>query len=48
VKCLTKDNVLVYRIILRQDNISKLRIGDVVFAREEIPEEFDGLWKFAG
>jgi len=25
-----------------------LRIGDVVFAREEIPEEFDGLWKFAG
>jgi hypothetical protein len=48
VKCLTEKDVLVYRIILRQDSISKLRIGDVVFAREEIPEEFDVLWKFAG
>ena len=46
VKCLSDKEVLVYRIILKQDNISKLRIGDVVIGREFLPEKFDKSWKY--
>lgn len=46
VKCLADKEVLVYRIILRQDNISKLKIGDVVIGREFLPEKFKNSWKY--
>lgn len=48
IKGLNKTMVCIYRIILRQDNLSKLRIGDVVVGKEDIPKEFDKLWKFTG
>lgn len=46
IKCLDKEKVLIYRIILREDSLSKLKIGDVVVGNEDIPEEFSGKWKF--
>lgn len=46
VKCLADKEVLVYRIILKQDNISKLKIGDVVIGREPLPEKFNSAWKY--
>jgi hypothetical protein len=45
VKCLDEKEILVYRIILREDNISKLKIGDVVIGREAIPEKLNASWK---
>jgi len=46
VKCLGDKEILVYRIILRQDQISKLKIGDVVIGKEKKPREFNKSWKF--
>ena len=46
VKCLGDKEVIIYRIILRQDNISKLKIGDVVMGKEKKPREFNKSWKF--
>ena len=46
VKCLAEKEVIVYRIILRQDRISKLKIGDIVMGKERKPIEFNKSWKF--
>ncbi len=46
VKCLSDTEVIVYRIILKQDKISKLKIGDVVMGKERKPENFNKSWKF--
>jgi len=46
VKCLGNKEVIIYRIILRRDNISKLKIGDVVMGKEKRPKEFNKSWKF--
>ena len=46
VKCLSDTEVIVYRIILKQDKISKLKIGDVVLGKERKPENFNKSWKF--
>ena len=46
VKCLGDKEILVYRIILRQDKISKLKIGDVIIGKEKKPKEFNKSWKF--
>lgn len=46
VKCLAETEILVNRIILREDNISKLKIGDVVIGREPIPEKLSASWKY--
>lgn len=46
IKCLNEEKVLIYRIILREDNISKLKIGDIIVGEEEIPKELGKLWKF--
>lgn len=46
VKCLADKEILVYRIILRQDNISKLKIGDVVMGKEKKPKVLNNSWKF--
>ena len=46
VKCLSDNDVVVFKIILKQDNISKLRIGDIVMGREIKPKNFNKSWKF--
>jgi len=46
VKCLSDTEVIIYRIILKQDEISKLKIGDVVIGKERKPEDFNKSWKF--
>lgn len=46
VKCLAEKEVLIYRIILKQDKTSKLKIGDIVIGKERIPEKFSKSWKY--
>lgn len=46
VKCLADKEVIVYKIILRQDNISKYKIGDIIIGKEKMPENFGPSWKF--
>jgi len=46
VKCLSDTEIIIYRIILKQDKISKLKIGDVVLGKERKPENFNKSWKF--
>jgi len=46
VKCLAENEVIIYRIILKQDKISKLKIGDVIMGKERKPAEFNKSWKF--
>jgi len=46
VKCLGDKDILIYKIILRQDGISKLKIGDVIMGREKRPDQFNKSWKF--
>lgn len=46
VKCLAEKEVLVYKIILKQNESSKLKIGDIVIRRESIPEKFNKSWKY--
>lgn len=46
VKCLAEKEIIIYRIILRQDKISKLKIGDIVMGKEKMPKEFHKSWKF--
>lgn len=46
VKCLAAKEVIIYKIILRQDNISKLKIGDVIIGKEILPKEKSTSWKY--
>ena len=46
VKCLAAKEVIIYKIILRQDNISKLKIGDVIMGKEILPKEKSISWKY--
>jgi hypothetical protein len=46
VKCLAEKEVLIYKIILRQDNISKYKIGDIIIGKEKRPMAFGPSWKF--
>jgi hypothetical protein len=48
VKCLADNEVVVYRIILKQDKISKFKIGDIIVGKEKKPESFNKSWKFTG
>jgi len=48
VKCLDEKDIIVYRINLRQLTTAGLKIGDVIMKREDIPEEMDKSWRFAG
>ena len=47
VKCLADNEVVVFRIILKEDNMSKLKIGDIVMGKEIKPESFNRSWKFS-
>lgn len=46
VKCLGDKEVIIYKIILRQDNISKFKIGDVIMGKEILPKEQNSSWKY--
>lgn len=46
VKCLEGNSVAVWKIILKQDNLSKLKIGDVVLSREPLPDTMVKSWKY--
>ena len=46
VKCLGAKEVIIYKIILRQDNISKFKIGDIIIGKESLPKEKNSLWKY--
>lgn len=46
VKCLAEKEIVVFKIVLRQDNISKYKIGDVIMSRESLPETVHKSWKY--
>lgn len=46
VKCLAANEVLNYKIILRQSPTSKLKIGDVVISKENLPAQMSKSWKY--
>jgi hypothetical protein len=46
VKCLEEDSVVIWKIILKQDNISKFKIADVILGRESLPKIMNKSWKY--
>ena len=46
VNCIADKEVVVYKIILREDNISKFKIGDVVMSKRPLPVDNHSSWKF--
>ena len=46
VACLAEKEIVIYKIVLRQDNIQPYKIGDIIMSREKLPEIFDAGWKF--
>jgi hypothetical protein len=48
VRCLTEEDVVIYRINLREVPGSSLKIGDVIIGRVSIPDGLDSSWKMAG
>lgn len=46
VHCLAEKEVVIYKIVLRQDNISKYEIGDVIMSKQPLPTEKNSSWKF--
>ena len=46
VKCLGHEEIVVYKIILKKDNIAPFNIGDVVISKEPVPSQFNNSWKF--
>lgn len=46
VNCLAEKEVVVYKIVLRQDSISPQKIGDVIMSRQSLPKEFHSSWKY--
>jgi hypothetical protein len=46
VNCLADKEVIIYKIVLRQDNIAPQKIGDVIMSRQPVPEKMQRAWKF--
>lgn len=46
VNCLGNKEVIIYKIVLRQDNISKYKIGDIVLSKSSLPATIDSGWKY--
>jgi len=46
VNCLADKEVVIYKIVLRQDNISPQKIGDVIMSRQSLPTEKHASWKY--
>lgn len=48
VSGLSEDEIIVYRINLREVEGSGLKIGHIITARRPIPEEMGSSWKYRG
>lgn len=46
VQCLDENRVVIYKIILKEDNISKFKIGDIVVKEASKPSKLDKSWKY--
>lgn len=46
VKCLGDNEVIVWKIILKKDQRSKFKIGDIIIGKEKLPERFNSSWKY--
>ena len=46
VNCLAENEVVTYRIILRQDKIKPYKIGDIVMGRSVLPKDLKTSWKY--
>lgn len=46
IKCLEENSVVVWKIILKQDNISKFKIGNIILGRESLPKTMSKSWKY--
>ena len=46
VNCLADKEVIVYKIVLRQDQIAPQKIGDVIMSRQPLPTTKHTSWKY--
>ena len=46
IKCLENNSVVIWKIILKQDGISKFKIGDIILGREGLPKTMSKSWKY--
>lgn len=46
VHCLVDKEIIVYKIVLRQDKISKWKIGDIIMSKQPLPKEMYSSWKY--
>jgi hypothetical protein len=46
VKCLEENSVVVWRVLLKQDTTSNMKIGDIILSREPLPKIMSSSWKF--
>jgi len=46
VHCLADKEIVVYKIVLRQDQISSQKIGDVIMSKQAFPKEKHNSWKY--
>lgn len=46
VNCLADREIIIYKIVLRQDNLAPQKIGDVIMSKQPLPNEFHKSWKY--
>lgn len=46
VHCLADKEVVVYKIVLRQDNIAPQKIGDIIMSKQVLTETQQKSWKY--
>jgi len=46
VHCLTDREVVVYKVVLRQDQIVPQKIGDVIMSKLPLPKDMNKSWKY--
>jgi hypothetical protein len=46
VNCLAGEKIIVYKIVLRQDNISKFKIGDIIMSKSLRGKIKSSAWKY--
>lgn len=46
VKCLDDRGIIVNKIILKEDNLTKFKIGDIIIGKEPLPKKFNKSWKY--
>jgi hypothetical protein len=46
VNCLGEKEIIIYKIVLRQDNIAPQKIGDIIMSRQPLPKDKHSSWKY--